>query len=191
MMNTVRLLAFVLAVLAGCGAPLAGAAETVPPPPPGPYWITGRLCGEDDCDNIPGRWRALAPATLYAASGSDVVVGHLPKGAWVQAVEKKTLMTPLRGEVRIAGDGLTVGDIVYGPFSDAEDENVQVWRNGQRLAIDPDADPPRIDWASPSPGVAMRVMWVRVERTLGRGGWLRDPDDFACMGEHPGDDEGC
>jgi hypothetical protein len=158
--------------------------------PPGPYWVAGRLCGEDDCDNIPGRWRAFAPVDLYAQpDGAAAIIARVALGEWISAIEKKTRYTPARGEVRVAGAGLSVGDVVYGPFPSDEDGHEQVWRAGQRVSIETDAETPQIDWAEPA--APARVMWVRVARASGPGGWLRDPQDFACMGEHPAGDEGC
>ena len=52
--------------------------------PPGAYWVPGKLCGDDDCDNIPGRWRATAPADLYAdADGAVKIVAHVAAQEWV------------------------------------------------------------------------------------------------------------
>lgn len=118
---------------------IVGACATqAPQTPPGAHWVVGKLCGEDDCDNIPGRWRALADVDLYArAEEGAPVVARVASGEWVHATDKRTLYVP-----------------------------------------DPEA--PR------------RTMWVRIEPGEGRvGGWARDPQDFACMGEHPASDEGC
>ncbi len=178
-------------------APPAAAAQRVPatspsPDPPGPYWVAGRLCGEDDCDNIPGRWRATAAVDLYAQADSAApIIAHSLADEWLNAVEKKTRYTPLHGVVRVAGGGLSVGDVVYGPFPSDDKGHEQLWRNGQRVTIETEAETPQIDWGDPGLDAPSRVMWVRVERANGSGGWLRDPQDFACMGEHPADDEHC
>lgn len=166
------------------------ASPTMPIETPGPYWVGGPLCGEDDCDKIPGRWRAFTATDLYAQAEDAAPAGRIAADEWVNAAEKKTKYTPQRGVVQVAGAGLAAGDVVYGPFPDAADGHEQVWRNGKRLTIESDAETPKIAWDELAPGMRTRVMWVRVERTDGTGGWLRDPD-FACMGEHPASDEGC
>ncbi|MEI6440494.1 MAG: hypothetical protein WCO83_09840 [Alphaproteobacteria bacterium] len=170
---------------------LAGSAQSAPKPP-GPYWVNGPLCGEDDCDNIPGRWRALNMVDLRAKPLPEApVIAHLAAGEWVKAQEKRTKVFPLRGKVRFAGGGLSAGDLVYGPMPGSDDDHEVIWTKGRTLRLTLDPDSSQIDWVSPPDGRLMKVMWVRIESTNGVSGWLLDPQDFACMGMNPGEDEHC
>ena len=131
----------------------------------------------DDCDNIPGRWRATAGADLYAqAENTAPVVAHVSPGDWVNAVEKETLYRPYPSDDT-------------GPQVDQGLQ--QVWRNGQRVTIETDPETLRIDWGAPATNAPQTITWVRVERANDTGGWLRDPGDFARMGEHTASEEAC
>ena len=153
-----------------------------PPLVDGFYIEPGDQCGEA-CPTF-GKWHASAPSDVYAEpkEGSEVV-GHIAMGDWVTTAPGEVHVRPLRGTVEKAGGGLAIDDVVYQLLDDGEGFSYEVWRKGEIVNVEAEADnAPVVHWDDVSTTGQRSIWWVRVELPEKKTGWLRNPADFEGMG---------
>lgn len=157
-------------------------AQDGPPLVNGFYVEPGDRCGES-CPTF-GKWRATAPADVYAAAmDPSLVIGHIATGDWVVTAPGETHVKPLKGVVKKAGGGLLAGDIVYQLLGDGEGLSFDVWRKGDVINVEAEGDTaPNIEWEPRTDAGPSSTWWVRVTLPDGKTGWLRSPSNFDGMG---------
>lgn len=170
--------------------PVAQASGDGPPLENGAYVAHGVCFGEGGC---PWKhWRASGPVDVRASADStSPVIATLAAGDWVEALDGFDRFIPRRGVVRIADQGLEVGDVIYLLETEGEGD-FSIWSHGAlhswHWPDDPDTTP--VQWDSePDNSAPTMGWWVKIKLADDRIGWVKDPR-FECMGPLGGD-EGC
>lgn len=174
---------------------LANAASTTdtrdaePPTENGVYVARGICFGEGDCFT---NWRAGEPVALRARIDDDApVAASVAPGEWVEAVDGQYRLIPRRGVVRVAGQGLSPGEVVFLLEPQGEGD-MAIWRRGQTATWNSEGDG-AVDWEDKAPvsppSEKSLGWWVQVKTESGGLYWVHDPR-FECMGKLAGD-SGC
>ena len=154
-------------------------AAAGPPLTDGVYVQQG-VCPFEGCEYR--RWRATRTTTMYASpDASASSVGEVGVGEWVNAQTGEVHIVPVRGGAVRASGNVAVGDVGF-RLSYLGEGNWSVWHNG-RVIEDSSA------FEFPNDNGDRGIWWVRVTDAIGREGWIRDANNFACRGIYGGDED--
>ena len=167
------------------------APQEAGPPLVNGLYVQHNACPGEGCEY--GSWRATQPVALRARpdDGARIVATLVPKER-VTVLAGDLYLVPMRGvAVRTvtfgAGEAnsreIRKGETVYRLGYDGEGI-YNFWYRG--TIVSPSMDD--IDFVRLDKDTAARpVWWVQMKRANGQVGWVRDPDNFECVGKLGGD----